>query len=122
MNGAERRQSVADVVSNGGAAVVDADTGKRRRPLQPGARAEVARSADRAFQMPHHQPDRLVAIQVVGGIGVAIGRGFDGVNECIDAGRRGEVRRQAGRQDRVEQDDIGLELIAPQPHLRAIGI
>ena len=91
---------MTDVVCNGGAAVVDADAGEGGGPLQSGPGGQVARRADRARQVSDHQPDGLVAIHVVGGVGVAVGRGFDGMHQRIDTGRGGQVRRQPRRHGR----------------------
>jgi len=72
--------------------------------------------------MLDHQAYRLVAVQVVGRIGVAVGGSLDGVHQRIDARGRGQVGGQPRRQHRIEQDDIRLERIAPQPHFPVCGV
>ena len=58
-----------------------------------------------------------MTVEIVGRIGIAVGRGLDGVHQRVDAGGGGQMRRQPDGQCRVEQDGIGLERIAPEPDL-----
>ena len=47
---------------------------------------------------------------------------LDGVDECVEARRRGHVRRHAHRQRRIEHDQRRQQLVAPRPRLAAGGI
>ena len=97
---------------------------RRRRKRRPIAGRRALR--DRADSRPPRRdgaPTRRIAsmrIEAGGGIGVAIGRRLDRVDQRVDPGRGGQRRGKADRQFGIEHDFVGLDLVAPQPDLGVI--
>ena len=84
-------------------------------------RLDVATVAHGSEQRAAHQRQRLARQQPRDGIAVGVQRGIglDGMDHGVDAGRRGDMRRQAERQRGIEDGDVGEKHRRDDAHLLA---
>ena len=113
---------MADIVGERGASLVDGETAERRGFEHLAARRDVRGLPHGGRQVLHHESDRGVGGDVAFRRGVPVGRRLNRVNKRVHAGHRGECRRQANCQLRIEQRQVGLKRRAPKPELRFRGV
>src|SRR3546814_974674 len=82
------------VVRDGGAAVVDGNAGQRRAEQQVAARVQVLRLLHRGLQRAGDKGECLPGGQRVAGAGVAVGAGFQRVDQGVESGPGGERRSE----------------------------
>jgi hypothetical protein len=103
-------------------ACIDGDAGEHRRVLHGPPRVEVVGTGDSIRQVPCHEIDRLHRRCSHAAAGTTAGHRLDGVDERVEAGRRGHVRRHRHGEGRIEHDQRRQQLLAPGPRLATGGV
>ena len=111
-----------DIVGECGAAIVDADAGIAGAEEEGAAGFEIVRLANCRFEIGGDQADGAMAVKIVAVIAIFVGRGLDRMNQRIEPGRGGDMRRHGDSEFGIENGDIGLDLLAPGPDLDLLRI
>ena len=118
----ERSQGVTDRVGDASPSAVDGEAGEQRRFLHRLARSDVVRLGDGDREVVDDQLEGVERRCGDEGGAAPPAHGLEGVDERVEAGGRGHVRRHRHRRRRVEHHEAERKSVAPRPHLASAAV